>query len=496
MLPNISRRLFIAGIAGFAALPAGANAPQRSLRPKLRGAEHFKRAVPGAERIIADAKLGGHVCFAVSDAASGEQFEAGNASKGTPPASVTKAITALYALDTLGPAHRFVTRLIATGPVSGGVLQGDLILVGGADPTLNTDGLARLASDLKAAGVREVRGAFKVADGALPTVRTIDSDQPDHVGYSPAVSGIALNFNRVHFEWRKTGGSYRVTMDARTRKYRPDVTMARMQVADRSLPVYTYRDGGNRDVWSVSRRALGGGGARWLPVRKPALYAGDVFQTLARANGIVLKAPKVTGRAPKGTTLARIQSAPLRGILQDMLKFSTNLTAEMVGMAATAKRKGVPGGLVASAREMSRWAERKFGTGGIKLVDHSGLGSRSRMSASAMVAALVKAFGSSGLPLILKKIPVRDEKGRQLKNQPLQVVAKTGTLNFVSGLAGYMIAPNGKTLAFAIFAADETTRGRIAKADRESPRGAKSWNGRAKAMHQRLIRRWAALYVT
>ncbi len=464
------------------------------MRPKIRGAEHFKRAVPGAERIIADAKLGGHVCFAVADVSSGRQLEAGNASKGTPPASVTKAITALYALETLGPSHRFVTRLVAAGPVEAGVLKGDLVLAGGADPTLNTDGLAELAQGLKAAGIREVRGAFKVADGTLPRVKTIDADQPDHVGYSPAVSGIALNFNRVHFEWRKNGGQYRVTMDARTKRYRPNVAMARMAVADRSLPIYTYRDGGSRDEWSVARRALGGGGARWLPVRKPALYAGDVFQTLARANGIVLKAPKVVKQVPQGIELARVTSAPLRDVLRDMLKFSTNLTAEMVGMAATARRKGIPSGLAASGREMSRWAEKRFGTKGINLVDHSGLGSRSRMSASAMVAALVKAFAAGGLPPILKNIPVRDEKGKPVKNQPIQVVAKTGTLNFVSGLAGYVIGARGKTLAFAIFAADEATRGRIAKQDRESPRGAKSWNGRAKAMHQRLIRRWAALY--
>ena len=492
MLPEFSRRHFLTALSGFAALPACANAPDTSLRPALRGADHFKRAIPGAERIIAEANLGGHVCFAVADARSGKALEAGNAGRGTPPASVTKAITALYALEILGPAYRFSTELVATGPVNNGVLQGDLVLVGGADPTLDTDGLAALAQGLKDKGIREVRGAFKVSDGALPRVRTIDADQPDHVGYSPAVAGIALNYNRVHFEWRRAGGKYTVTMDARTKRYRPDVAMARMQIANRSAPVYTYKDEGRRDVWSVARGALGGGGARWLPVRKPALYAGDVFQTLARAQGIVLKPPQVIGAAPKGTRLAAHASAPLRDILRDMLKFSTNLTAEMVGMAATKRRNGRPGSLAASGRAMSRWAEERFQTKGIDLVDHSGLGSRSRMSASAMVAALVKAHAAGGLPPMLKNIPVRADKGATAL--PIQIVAKTGTLNFVSGLAGYVISQSGQTLAFAIFAADEATRGRIKKADREAPRGARSWNGRAKRMHQRLIRRWAELY--
>lgn len=493
MVQEISRRIFLGALGSFVAGSVWAEAPVRSLRPKVRGPEHFKRAVPGAERIISEARLGGHVSYAVADVRSGAALEAGNASRGTPPASVTKAITALYALETLGAGHRFETRLVATGPVVDGRLEGDLVLVGGGDPTLNTDDLMGLAQGLKASGVREVTGAFKVAEGALPYVRSIDVGQPDHVGYSPAISGIALNFNRVHFEWRRSGGTYRVTMDARTERYRPDVAMARMQIAERGAPVYTYRDGGTREVWSVARGALGRGGARWLPVRKPGLYAGDVFQTLARSLGIVLKTPQVVQAAPAGTRLARHQSEPLIDVLRDMLKFSTNVTAEMVGLAATAKRGGRAGSLAASGRVMSRWAEARFGTKGIELVDHSGLGDKSRMSAAAMVATLVKAH-TGGLPAILKTVAIRDETGQPAGGAPARVVAKTGTLNFVSGLAGYVSDANGATLAFAIFAADVETRKRIAKADREAPRGARSWNGRAKAMHQRLIRRWAALY--
>ena len=158
------------------------------------------------------------------------------------------------------------------------------------------------------------------------------------MGDSPAVSGIALNFNRVHFEWKRSGNGYGVTMDARSDRYRPAGYSSKMQIADRNLPGYTYSDGGRTDNWTVSRRALGGSGARWLPVRKPALYAGDVFQTLMRAQGIVLTAPKVVARATVGTALVAHQSDELRVILRDMLRFSTNLTAEMVGMSATRAR--------------------------------------------------------------------------------------------------------------------------------------------------------------
>ena len=72
--------------------------------------------------------------------------------------------------------------------------------------------------------------------------------------------------------------------------------------------------------------------------------------------------------------------------------------------------------------------------------------------------------------------------------------AKTGTLNFVSGLAGYMTAHDGTVMAFSIYAADEDRRAKLTRAQRESPEGARWYNGRAKNMQQELIERWGALY--
>jgi D-alanyl-D-alanine carboxypeptidase/D-alanyl-D-alanine-endopeptidase (penicillin-binding protein 4) len=129
------------------------------------------------------------------------------------------------------------------------------------------------------------------------------------------------------------------------------------------------------------------------------------------------------------------------------------------------------------------------------LVDHSGLGDDSRMTAQDMVAALVKVH-SEGLREILKPIAMRDANRKAIPDHPIKVNAKTGTLNFVSSLAGYLTGPDGKEMAFAIFAADQDVRATLTRAERERPAGGVSWNRRAKRMQQQLIERWGVFYGT
>ncbi|WGW04093.1 D-alanyl-D-alanine carboxypeptidase/D-alanyl-D-alanine endopeptidase [Tropicibacter oceani] len=499
MTKSISKRQFLGSALAFGGLavasPVLAKAPLTSLRPMARGEDFRKRIQPPAEALIERANLGGKVSFCVADARTGLTLEDHMPALSQPPASVAKALTAAYALELLGPEHRFVTRVMATGGVSEGVVQGDLILAGGADPTLDTDTLAGLAAALKEAGITAVKGGFKVWGGALPFVARIDTEQPDHVSYSPAVSGLNLNYNRVHFEWKRAGQGYNVAMEGRSERHRPSVHFARMGVVPRSLPVYTYEDKAGRDEWTVAKGALGDGGARWLPVRKPELYAGEVFQTFAQAHGIKLAAPEIIKALPDSAELARTESAPLNDILRDMLKWSTNVTAEVVGMSATRARTGaMPGDLVASAQEMSLWAKERFGIQSMDFVDHSGLGEDNRISAPDMMAALLQLRSGSELKTLLKSFDLRDENRRVIKDHPIDVLAKTGTLNFVSGLAGFVDLPDGTELVFAIFAANMDRRAKLSIDERERPAGGSSWNVRAKTLQQALIERWSVLY--
>lgn len=491
----VSRRAFLGGT--FASLAQGAFAmPPEVSRIPLRRPDGFElRTLPTAAELIARADLGGAVSCVVADANTGEVLEAVSPLRQLPPASVAKAMTTAYALDRLGPGYRFRTRLIADGTLTNGRLEGDLWLVGGADPLLDTDALNDMARDLADAGVREVTGAFRVAYGAIPHVTAIDPGQPGHVVYNPAVSGLNLNFNRVHFEWQRGTAGYSISMDARSETLRPPVTVTQMQVVDRAAPVYEYQTSDAREEWSVAQGALGENGARWLPVRRPHLYAAEVFQVLARSRGIVLE-PAVTGEAPPDTArvMAEHVSEPLEDILRGMMRWSTNLTAEVAGLMATQAGGLRPEGLAQSAAEMGRWMQERFGVRHQRFLDHSGLSEDSRISTREMVRALVGTGANGGLRRLMKSIPILDAQGAPIPDHPVEVVAKTGTLYFVSTLAGFIRVPSGRDLAFAVFCGDLPRRASFDPSQEDRPPGARSYNSRAKQLQQDLIERWGLVH--
>ncbi|WP_233557046.1 D-alanyl-D-alanine carboxypeptidase/D-alanyl-D-alanine endopeptidase [Gemmobacter lutimaris] len=484
-----TRRFVLGGLLAGAATPLWAEAPATSPLPRRRGDGGAVRTeLQSADQLIEAAKLGGAFGFVVADAETGAVIEARDADLSVPPASVLKSVTAAYALDRLGPAHRFQTRVLRAGPIVQGVVQGDLILAGGGDPVLDTDMLGDLAAKLAAAGIKGATGRFLVWGGALPRLARIDSEQPEFVGYNPAVAGLNLNFNRVHFEWRRAGADWRLSMDARAERFVPEVHMASVRIAKRARPLFTYESEAGTDRWTVASEALGKGGARWLPVRHPALYAGDVFRTLVAAQGIGLAAPEVVDALPEAAELvARHDSPALDGILKGMLEHSTNLTAEVSGMAASQAAS-----LRASAVAMQEWARLRHGMSA-HFVDHSGLGGQNRITAADM-ARMLADVQAGALPGLMKNYGMRDDRGKVIKGHPVQVRAKTGTLNFVSSLAGYISPPGGRRLAFAIFAADTARRDALPPEAREQPAGGLDYQKRARRLQSALIARWAVLH--
>ncbi|MGP1357756.1 D-alanyl-D-alanine carboxypeptidase, partial [Roseicyclus sp.] len=208
-----------------AAGKAWSSAPETSLFPQPRSGDLIRRSVPPLAEMIADAGLPGRVGCAVADAATGEMLEVFQPLHPLPPASVAKAVTTAYGLDRLGPGYRFRTRLVTDGTLSDGRIEGDLWLVGGGDPLLDTDVLDAMVRALDELGVRQVTGSFRVATDALPFIEQIDPAQLPYAGYNPSISALNLNFNRVFFEWERSGEDYTVRMDARSANFSPAVTV-------------------------------------------------------------------------------------------------------------------------------------------------------------------------------------------------------------------------------------------------------------------------------
>ena len=193
---------------------------------------------------------------------------------------------------------------------------------------------------------------------------------------------------------------------------------------------------------------------------------------------------------PQGATLATLPSPVLRSIAKDMLKFSTNLTAEVCGQMATKQLTGLTRDMRTSAIGMSRWCTRQAGILPI-FVDHSGLAYQSRISAESMVALLARRKAFETLHPILKDVRIVSENREAVPNFNGLVRAKTGTLNFVNSLAGYIRTEKGRNLAFAFFAADLEAR-EIGKASaNERPRGASTYANRARWLQQQLVQYWA-----
>lgn len=498
---NPFRRLFLGLLVAAIAMPvAEANPIASAPLPKPKPPAGLIGKPADSKTVRAGLGLSGTSGWLLVDLATGKVVDSHRASETFAPASVAKLPTAAFALDALGPDHRFVTELVATGPQIGNRIEGDLVLRGGGNPELDTDALLPLAQRLAQTGIQHIAGRFIVDGTALPQMPEIEATQSEDASYNPSVSGLNLNFNRVHVKWDARKGRESLSVEAAAERLSPQVDLVRVAVAQTpGGPLFQLDQRDGREEWQMATRAFRGRAARWLPVKRPDLYAGEVFRTIAEEQQILLPAPvKGTGDA-MGTPIARHESRALGRILRTMLRYSTNLTAEVAGMAASAAIGAPPEELADSGNIMNIWAASVAGfppgDPGFRFVNHSGLTTESRVSPERMVDLLV-AFARrdpagaarhkvlpGAIAGYLKPYNVA-RKDVDLDYKRLHVAAKTGTMSYVRGLAGYIATPGGRQFAFAIFSNDLARRGSGAQ------RVNRNWMGRAKRLERTLIRNW------
>ncbi|MFP5515715.1 MAG: D-alanyl-D-alanine carboxypeptidase/D-alanyl-D-alanine-endopeptidase [Alphaproteobacteria bacterium] len=485
VLPDLRRRLpamplgrrpFL-GLLGFLALPVVA-------RSSYSATGNFEGEGPEGTAV-------GYILF---DPDSGRAVEARAADTPFIPASVAKLPTAAAALALLGPDHRFATRLLGAAGSGGlsadGVLRGDLILQGGGDPALATEGLLQLLDQARAAGLRRVEGRFLYDATLLPELAEIDSGQPWAAPYNTGAGALSLNYNRALLNWGRggRGGPEALTVADAGRLPLDSVTVLPMAAGGR-FPLLP--DGADR--WRMTAPAAGDAGAVWVPVARPGLAAATLFRRLAAEAGIALP-PPLPGRAPAGAVpIATLDSLPLAELVRGLLRHSNNLSAEVIGLAAARRLDPAVATLGRSAALLQGLLARQpldgAGWNGLRLANHSGLGTGSRATPRQM-AALLRAGG----PALWDLLP-GEEDGKAL---PPGVRAKSGTLAYVKGLAGLLTATSGRRLGFVLFIADAARRAAMdAALDRRVtaiPSDARVWAADARALQGGVLERWFFTY--
>jgi D-alanyl-D-alanine carboxypeptidase/D-alanyl-D-alanine-endopeptidase (penicillin-binding protein 4) len=320
------------------------------------------------------------------------------------PASNMKLLTSTALLDKLGAGYTFETRVMALAPPVDGVVQGDLYLVGGGDPLLREPGYAARVVDggpvytnvdqlvplLKAAGVREVTGSVIGDDARYDSLRTVAS-WPASYGEQGDVG--PLSALGIDDGFAEAGGS---------------------------VPA----------------------------AAPPAVQSAGVVTDLLSSAGITVEGSPGSGVVPGGArVLAQLVSPPLRQVLQEVLRESDNTAMELMTKELGLQESGTGSTLAGVATVRADLAADGLPLQGFVNVDGSGLSRSDRVTCALLVAALVRA-GASGV--LVRDLPVAGESGTladELKATIAagRVDAKTGTLNGVKALSGWVLPVKGQS---------------------------------------------------
>lgn len=377
-------------------------------------------AAPVADRLLAtalDALLArqpGTACLTV--AASGRPLYARNEDAALVPASLTKLVTAVAALEVLGPSFRFRTAVVAAAPPDGGVVRGDAWLVGAGDPLLATaDYTARFRNQ--------------------PQVRTPVEDLADAL----ARSGV------TRVEGRLLGDESRYDLD----RY-PDPWPARFVDQDQSGPLSALTV---NDAWAAFPPDPDTRVPDETPAPEPAIHAAGVLASMLAPQGVTVAGGVGTATAPDAAVeLAAVESPPLSEIVGQMLRESDNQTAELLlkEIAVARGRPGTTADGVAVAAEVLD----ELGLGPAAVVDGSGLAPGNQLSCALVQRILDSAEEESAVAEGLPVAGVDGTLARRFVDSPVtgRLRAKTGTLNQVTALAGYLTTVPGADVTFSYVA--------------------------------------------
>jgi D-alanyl-D-alanine carboxypeptidase/D-alanyl-D-alanine-endopeptidase (penicillin-binding protein 4) len=393
---------------GLAACGGGHASPKAGFALTVRQAPPPPVPPPGAAALKSQlaglfAQAGPASGGSVYDLSDGLSLFAMRQGVARPPASVEKLFTSVAVLRELGPDATLQTKVLGAGSLgSGGVWHGDLYLHGGGDPTFGEQTFnrtwefgygptgAQLAGQLRAYGIRRVTGRL-VGDGALFDGRV----GPPSTGFAPDLPDLGGQISALTFDHGSTAGL------------------------------------------------------------RPAAFAARQLARTMRGMGIQAKASALPGKAPAGArALATVSSPPMSILLRLTDLQSDDLFAEML-TKQLGWRFGGAGTTTAGASVISRVIASEYGLHP-QIVDGSGLSRSDRTSPLQVVQLLRMLYGTDtgrDLDATLPVVGVDGTAKTIARSTPAQgrCIAKTGTLDNVTNLAGYCHSRSGKELAFVLF---------------------------------------------
>ncbi len=414
--------------------------------------------------LVAGAALGNKVGLSVIDLSTHQVLASSNAAVPLNPASNMKLLTASTAMIELGPDFRMRTGLY--GRIQGDAVSGGLCLKGHADPTLTSADLVLFAQRLADEGVRQVDEL--IVDGSYFDAQTLPpafDEQPNEVApFRAAVAAVSVNGNAYTLRVRPgttdgaagiasvdASGYFEIDNGLTTRaKGPPNVIAAHRQREDKLI--LTLR----------GTLPLGGSSLAYeRRVESPLHYAGYAFIDALRALRIQVPKRVVVGPCPSDAPLIGTKlSPPMSEILTRLGKDSDNFVAEMVLKTIGAERKRKPGrsadGVTVVVEVLKRLA---VPTAGLSMVNGSGLFHGNAVTSAALVAILAKLYENPSLrDDFVAHLAVGGVDGtlaHRFRSLPAPriVRAKTGTLDDVIALSGYVLGPSpSSAIAFSFLA--------------------------------------------
>ena len=374
------------------------------------------------------------------------------------PASVIKLLTTLSALELLGPAYQWETTYLIDGRIKQGVLEGNLVLKGGGDPYLTIDRFWRHIQAIRQRGIQQITGDL-IIDHSYFDIPLHDRGLFDGKAtrlYNVGPGAALVNFSATHFVIQPIDAEIIVLADPplddlviennlqprkgkcahKPRGWRVDTVRRDETVAVRFNGHYRPQCG----QYTFGRSLFGNNE-----------YTFRLFKVLWRDSGGIFKGSYQVRATPTGATaVVTAPSEPLGDVITGINKFSNNVMARQLLLTVGAQAYGAPGTLEAGITGIRSWLNR-IGVSMSSLVfeNGAGLSRNARWSASDISSLLAHGWTSNYRPEFLSSLPLAALDGtmkQRLKNNPIQGRAriKTGFINNVRSMAGYVHARNGQ----------------------------------------------------